>query len=285
VLTGEQLNEFEKNGFCRLPGLIPRPVLERLRRFFDPMLIADRVPGKAIAESPQGRVVTNVDQLLAWGDPAVLDLLALPETMKVASAICGDNLFTVQEFAVIKHRGDATPVLWHQDMVNGRSAPCLSMGIYLDDADAGEGALRFIPGSHLRSEPICELARMPAVEVPAEAGDVIIHDMMTAHSSEPMDGNGLRRVIYLVFLSSELALGEDIYPREFVDNRRRLLFAARRYRRETFPSAGCFKPRQREPNSRDRKRPLHEILADVHNTATRLRPSNYCFDRIPAKLD
>jgi hypothetical protein len=284
VLSAEQRRAYDIDGFCRLPGLIPPPVLERLRKFFEPMLVADTVPGKAIADAPDGKVVTNIDQLLSWGDPAVLELLAVPEIMNVASAICGDNLFSVQEFAVIKHRGDATPVLWHQDMVHGRSAPALSMGLYLDDADAGEGALRFVPGSHLRSEPIDQLARMPAVEVPAKAGDVIIHDMMTAHSSEPMEGNSLRRVIYLVFLSTELVLGEDLYPREFVENRRRLLFAARRYRRETFPSAGCFKPRQREPDARDRKRPPQAIMAEVHMTETRLRPSNYCFERIPANL-
>ena len=101
----------------------------------------------------------------------------------------------------------------------------------MDDAKFSEGALRFVPGSHLAGEPICALARQPAVEVPAKAGDVIVHDMMVAHSSEPMEGNALRRVIYLEFLSVELALGESIYTREEIDNRRRLPFAARRYRR------------------------------------------------------
>ena len=142
---------FERDGFARLPGLIPPPVLERLRTFFDPLLVADWVPNKAVADAPQGKVVTNVGRLFAWGDPAPLELLALPEIMDVATAICGDDLFVVQEFAVIKNRGDATPVLWHQDMVHGRSAPCFAMGLYLDDADAGEGALRFVPGISLES--------------------------------------------------------------------------------------------------------------------------------------
>ena len=276
---------FERDGFTRLPGLIPPPVLERLRTFFDPLLVADWVPNKAVADAPQGKVVTNVGRLFAWGDPAPLELLALPEIMDVATAICGDDLFVVQEFAVIKNRGDATPVLWHQDMVHGRSAPCFAMGLYLDDADAGEGALRFVPGSHLMGEPICELAGRPAVEVPAKAGDVIVHDMMVAHSSEPMEGNALRRVIYLEFLSVELALGENLYTREEIDNRRRLLFAARRYRRETVPGGNCFKPRQRDPNPRDRKRRVDEVLADIYARSLQPRAANYCFERIPARLD
>ncbi len=276
--------KLRQDGFCRLPGLIPPDVLERLRRFFDPLLEPDWVPRKALAASPEGKVVTNVGELFNWGDPAALELLALREVMDVATAVCGDDVFVVQEFAVIKNRGDDTPVLWHQDMVHGRSAPCFAMGIYLDDADPGEGALRFVPGSHLMDEPICELALKPAVEVPAKAGDVIVHDMMAAHSSEPMTGNALRRVIYLEFLSVALALGEDIYPREVVDNRRRLLFAARRYRRENFPGGSCFKPRQKDPSPRDRRRPLGEVLADIYALPTRPRPATYCFDRIPANL-
>lgn len=275
---------FEQQGFCRLLGLIPPPVLDRLRAFFDPLLVIDRVPYKAFATSPEGPVVTNLGRLFAWGDPAPLELLALPEIMNVATAICGDDLFVVQEFAVIKNRGDSNPVLWHQDMVHGRSAPCFAMGLYLDDAEPGEGALRFVPGSHLTGEPICTLARKPAVEVPAKAGDAIIHDMMVAHSSEPMEGNALRRVIYLEFLSVALALGEAIYTREEIDNRRRLLFAARRYRRETVPGGNCFKPRQRDPNPRDRRRPVHEVLADIYAAPMQPRPATYCFERISANL-
>ena len=72
---------FERDGYARLPGLIPPPVLERLRGFFDPLLVADWVPHKAVADAPQGKVVTNIGRLFAWGDPAPLELLALPEIM------------------------------------------------------------------------------------------------------------------------------------------------------------------------------------------------------------
>jgi hypothetical protein len=309
--------KFETEGYCRLPGAVPRDALERLRDFIDGLLEPDTVPHKAISRAGAGAVVTNIDDLFAWGDPRPLELLALPGIMEPASAVCGDDLFAVQEFAVIKHRGDPTPVLWHQDMVNRRSAPSLSVGVYLDDADAGDGALRFVPGSHLSDAPIAELARMPAVEVPAKAGDVIVHDMMIAHSSELMTTNALRRVIYLVFLSTELALGETIYPLEVVEARRRLLFAARRYlvflstelalgetiyplevvearrrllcaarryRRAIAPGGACWKPRKRDPAPRDRKRPFHEVVAEVYAAPRRLPPSNYHLERVPANL-
>jgi hypothetical protein len=276
--------KFEADGFVRLPGLLPTPVLERLRLALDDLLVADTVPGKVVRDSPAGKVVSNIDHLIGWGHAPFLELLALPELMNVAAAICGDDLFPVQEFAVIKHRGDDNPVLWHQDMPNERSAPAVAFGLYLDDADAGQGALRYIPGSHRSDRQIAELAREPAVEVPAKAGDAIIHDLMVAHSSEPMEGRDRRRVIYVEFLSSELALGEGICTREEIDNRRRLLFLARRYRREAAPMGNCFKPRQRDPNSRDRKRPIGEVLSEIYDTPIRPRPAIYCFERIPANL-
>lgn len=284
MLTTTQREQYDSEGFCRLPGLLPDPVLQRLRKFFEPLLVVDRVPHKAIAATSAGRFVTNIDSIFAWGDPTPLELLALPELMTVAASICGDELFVAQEFCVIKNRGDETPVLWHQDMVNGRSGPCMTMGIYLDDADPDDGALRFVPGSHLLDEPICALARRPAVEVPAKAGDVIIHDMMVAHSSEPMAGNAIRRVIYLEIHSAELAQKEMIYPPAHVENRRRLMFAARRYRRETFPAGNCYKPRQREPRPADRKLPVHQVIRDVYAEPARNPPSNYCLERIPANL-
>ena len=273
---------FRRDGYQLLPGLLPSDTLARLRGFFDRQLEPFPIANKALRDSPDGTVVTNIGGLLAWGDPTPLELLALPGLMAVAQAICGPDFVPIQEFAVIKHRGDANPVLWHQDMVNDRSAPALAMGIYLDDALPGEGALRYVPGSQLSADPICELAHRPAVEVPAQAGDVLIHDMMVAHSSEPMEGSRLRRVIYLELLSTALAL--RYYSRAFVEQRQRLLFAARRHRRATLPSAGCYKPRMKDPRPRDRKHPVDYVLADVHATEVRPVPANYCFERIAANL-
>lgn len=284
VLDETARRQFETQGFCRLPGLLPAPVLDRLRAALDLLLVPDTLPGKVVQHSPVGRVVSNVDQLIGWGHPAFLELLAIPELMDVAVGICGDDLFPVQEFAVIKYRGDGNPVLWHQDMPNRRSAPGVSFGLYLDDAEAGQGALRYVPGSHLSNRPIAELAREPAVEVPAKAGDAIIHDLLVAHSSEPLEGSDRRRVIYVEFLSTELALGEGMFTREEVDNRRRLLFLARRYRRESNPAGNCFKPRQRDPRPRDRRRLHGEVLAEIYSAPIHTPAANYCYERIPANL-
>lgn len=68
---------FERHRFARLTGLIPPPVLARRRAFFDPPLVADRVPNKAVVHSRHGRVVTNRRNILA---PARGELLPRPHT-------------------------------------------------------------------------------------------------------------------------------------------------------------------------------------------------------------
>lgn len=274
--------QFREDGYQLLPGLLPEGTLIRLREFFDRQLEPLAMMNKALRDTPDGKVVTNIGSLLSWGDTAPLELYALPELMNVVSAICGPDFLPVQEFSVIKHAGDDNSILWHQDMVHDRSGPAMAIGIYLDDAPANEGALRYVPGSQFSSDPICTLARQPAVEVPAKAGDVLIHDMMVAHSSEPKEQGALRRVIYLEMLSSELAL--KYYDKAFIERRKRLLFAARRHRRETQPSASCFKPRMKDPAPRDRKLSALHVMAEVHSVQASPVPATYCFEKIPANL-
>lgn len=91
--------------------------------------------------------------------------------------------------------GDNTEVLWHQDMLHRHTGNCFTMGIYLDDADAGDGSLRVVPKSHFSSKSICELKQEPDMEVPVKAGDILVHDMMLANSSGLKQHNPLRRVL------------------------------------------------------------------------------------------
>ena len=112
------------------------------------------------------------------------------------------RFFLIQEFAFIKNLGDELPVYWNQDMVHHRNGNCFTMGIYLDNADEDDGALRVVPSSHLSNKNICELSKDPSVELPMKEDDILIHDMMLAHSSGLFKRNHLRRVIYFEFLSA-----------------------------------------------------------------------------------
>lgn len=280
ILSAEQLAAFREDGFVHLPGLVPPPLLARLHALFDELLVPGDGTEQVLVERDADRVVVNLDTLCPKGNLAVLELLGLPAILAIARAICGDDFFLIQEFAVIKHRGDNNPVLWHQDMVHGRTGQCFTMGIYLDPSFADDGALRVVPGSHVSGRDICALRHEPYVEVPVAAGDALVHDMMLAHCSEPMRAHDLRRVIYFEFLSARHVLAERIYSPELVERRTRLLFAACRFYAERNPDESGFDLARANPCADDATRPLRDVLDEIHSRPINARPSAYCVNNV-----
>jgi len=93
---------------------------------------------------------------------------------------------------------------WHRDdkfTCHLAINPFVNVGLYLDSSDASRGALIVIPRSHGGAfdygvdETIVEVPEQ--VCVPAEPGDVIVHDAHLLHRSGPHYVQGqVRRVIY-----------------------------------------------------------------------------------------
>lgn len=276
ALSAAQRDAFDRDGYTVLPGLIPPDLLARLRTSFDRMLIADDPADKVILPTGNGAVVVNLDRLCARDDLSVLELAGLPAILCLAQELCGDDFFPIQEFAVIKHRGDRNPVLWHQDMVHGRSGTCFTLGIYLDDATPGDGALQVVPGSHRDPRDICALMQGARRDVPMRAGDGLLHDMMLAHGSEPLSERPIRRVIYFEFLSAAQVARERIYSAEVARSRQRLLHAATRLRAERNPGECRFELPFANPAQDDAAGTVAEIVAEIYAAPVRARCSSYC---------
>lgn len=275
VSQSPSLNPFREKGFQKLSFSIPHPLLKRLRDLFDELMDTSDRTEKNVYEYNGKDYVTNLEHICSKGNLAALELLGYPPILSLAAEICGPDFFMIQEFAVIKNRGDELPVLWHQDMVHERKGNCFTMGIYLDDAEEGDGALRVVPGSHLADRTICELCKEPFTEVPVKAGEILIHDMMLAHSSEPIRMNAIRRVIYFEFLSEAHVRAENIYTDDLVRRRSRLLFAATRYYKSRHPHEEQFVLTQRfDPV--DESKELLDILAEIYSANINARPSTYC---------
>lgn len=260
------LASFSQNGYAILPNVVPPSLLDKLRQFFEEEM---RQPfqggGKAISQVNGATYVCNIENLCQRQNLACLELLAQPFVQEPAAAICGPDFFPIQDFAVIKSLGDTLPVLWHQDMLHNRTGQCCTMGIYLDDANENDGALRLVPGSHLSDATICQMSQQPFVEVPMKAGDILIHDMMLAHSSEPLRLNPLRRVIYFEFLSAAHVAAEAIYSKAIVERRAGLLQVAANYQS------------QLEGRNADLS-DIRAALAEIYSDWVKARPSAYCLE-------
>jgi ectoine hydroxylase-related dioxygenase (phytanoyl-CoA dioxygenase family) len=279
ILTESQLDYFFANGYLQLPGIVPASLLSRLRELFDELMDISQSAEEKVVHINKGKsYVTNLENICNKGNLSCLELLGSPHILEIAAIICGDDFFLIQEFAVIKWAGDELPVLWHQDMVHQRSGNCFTMGIYLDDAAVDEGALRVVPRSHLDDRSICELSKEPFIEIPMKAGDILIHDMMLAHSSGLLNKNRIRRVIYFEFLSAAHVLKENIYADELINRRTRLLFAATRHYQLLHPDEKEFIHKKINPDPGDAQKGIHLILIEIYKEPIHARPSAYCFE-------
>lgn len=278
MLTSKQLDAFYTDGYLPKPSIIPSFILKRLHQLFEELMKPDTPGEKVIIENRGKKYVTNLENICCKGNLATLELLGYSPILEIARQICGDDFFLIQEFAVNKILGDDLPVLWHKDMVHERKGRCFTMGIYLDDADENDGALRLVPGSHLSAKSICELSREPFVEIPMKAGDILIHDMMLAHSSAPIKKNSIRRVLYFEFLSAAHVKAENIYTDELVERRTRLLFAATRHYESLHPHEKKFMHPKENPAKEDVFKEIETILKEIYCEPTRARPSDYCLD-------
>jgi len=279
ALTSEQLDSFLSEGYCKIPGIIPPTLLKRLRQLFDELMYKEEFKEERSYNFANGHNhVTNLENLCHKGNLAALELLGSPFMLEIAAQICGPDFFLIQEFAVIKNAGDELPVLWHQDMMHERTGRCFTVGIYLDEVKENDGALRVVPGSHLSGKSICALKEEPFIEVPMQAGDILIHDMMLAHASEPMLQQSIRRVLYFEFLSRKQVLHEKIYTEALINNRTRLLAAAMYYYKNLHPEEKPFVWEYEGAASFLPVTNLPHTLKQIYSMPINARVSTYCFE-------
>ncbi|GAA4757024.1 MULTISPECIES: phytanoyl-CoA dioxygenase family protein [Flavobacterium] len=278
IITAKQLEEFYKEGFLKLTNCLPTELLHKLQVYFDEVMSDEGDTQKVIITVGEQKFVTNIELLCYKNNLACLELLGGPLLLNIAETICGKDFFAIQEFAVIKNSGDQLPVLWHQDMVNEQPGNCFTAGIYIDDANEGDGALKVIPKSHLSKKTICELAQEEAIEVPMKRGDILIHDMMLAHCSDILQKNKKRRVIYFEFLSAKQVLKEHIYTQELVDNRTKLLEVATSYYKLQNPLLPQFDWQREQTSIYEDEAQIRAALDIIYAMPIHAKPSNYCFE-------
>jgi hypothetical protein len=209
--TSDQRQQLVTDGFVHLPAALPSDLLIRWRDLAE-RLEADALEahqrneplhGACVIEDPVGPRLMRFDDLLGADPDAVLDLLACPAMMAVAREMCGRGAVPLQLDILFKHQHPHPIILWHQGAPHPRGYPYLNVGIYLDDADRGDGCLRYVPGTQHELHDICALAEahgwnIPGtVEQPAKAGDILVQDMMILHGSQPKRTPGVRRTIYV----------------------------------------------------------------------------------------
>lgn len=211
LITDEQRASFLEDGYLLLKNAVPKQLLthwqalaERLERDADEAFQqGTSLHGACVIEDPVGPRLMRYDDILAIDSDACLDLLACPAMMEIARCLSGRGTVPLQLDILYKQQHPHPVIKWHQGAPHPRGYPYLNVGVYLDDAPAGDGCLRYVPGTQHGLVDIEGLSRehgwdVPGVvEQPAMAGDILIQDMMILHGSQPKRSPGVRRTVYI----------------------------------------------------------------------------------------
>ena len=221
--------DFGRDGYAVLRGWVGSASVERLRDAVDRLV---RSPRDGACERPNNTLIP-----LRWDDAVVAAIVGSEGRIRsLASALGADDLRWISGYVSIKDPG--SPALWwHQDWwcwdhpASFRRAPVqVAVLCYLTDTDAANGALRVLPGSHLRSAAVhaalpeahgdssaaLDPSHVTMRDQPGQltlglrAGDAAVLDYRLLHSTHP-NGSPLRRdCVLLSFAPSWSSLPSDI---------------------------------------------------------------------------
>jgi hypothetical protein len=285
ALTTEQVEQFDRDGYLVLRNRIPSDLLSRLQtasqRWIDDghgaSAHAGEDPDYNFAKRPDGPLLFRINYLHAKHEAASLELLGSPEVLEIARSLAGPNFVPTYESLVFKAEGDGAAIEWHQDAVHPRSHRIFNVDVYLDASRKGAGALRVAPGSQRGPVEICQLRdeygwdAPGVIQVEMEPGDVLVHDVMVVHGSEPTLHNPLRRTVYLEFRAAEQIDAEGPWDREWIERRLRLVPLALREWRERHPGEQGFDWDVAEtyaPSSSGEASEELKIIHGVHNAGS-----------------
>jgi hypothetical protein len=229
----EQAHRLRDQGYCLVPDLLERPLIEELTRVTD-ALLAQQTPDEIERFRYQGSNI-RID----YQDPVFARLIAHPATLQALRELGADDLKFFSAHLLSKAPG-APALYWHQDWwawdepsSASDLAPQLFVMVYLTDTTRENGCLRVLPGTHRRRVPLHALLP-PAhtdltydaapdsplfthhpdeVDVPVRVGDVVIGDARVLHAAHPNGSAQRRTCLTLWYTPSFRSLTERIRAR------------------------------------------------------------------------
>jgi ectoine hydroxylase-related dioxygenase (phytanoyl-CoA dioxygenase family) len=231
---------YARDGYLVRPGVVSADRLPALRRESDrlrdlagaqPDVYATRIEWEAVnvpaAERAQMRGVIRklepvVDLSAMFAELARSDVITEP-----ATAILGEPVVLFEDKLNLKPPGGST-YPWHQDWSccwRAHTDRLVTCFIYLDDADAGNGCLEVVPGSHVGKPTLpfrqgsrfeVDPAHVDASRVrpvPLAAGDMIVFDPYLLHYSDRNRTPEARRTIIYTYNPAGLGtINEGRFP-------------------------------------------------------------------------
>lgn len=221
--------DFVREGFVVLKGFLDKCEMAQVRTLVESLLC---FPHELACTRPHNTLIP-----LRWNDPVVQQfLMSARRVQALVDALGADDLKWISGYISIKEA--YSPALWwHQDwwcwdhsVSYQREAPQVATLCYLTDTSIQNGALRVLPGSHLRSTPIhailpeahshgagdLESGHAAMTDLPGQvtlslkAGDAVVTDYRLLHGTHGNASSTRRDCILLSFTPSWQRLPEDM---------------------------------------------------------------------------
>ena len=219
MLTAQQIETYQRDGYLVIPRLIEGAQLAELRALTD--RIVSEARGVAAnddlydLEPSHSATLPRVRRL----KPAIFKRYAFfraltrePKITSLLSGLLGPDIRLYGGKLNMKSAGYGSPVEWHQDWAfyPHTNDDVLATGIYLDDCDMDNGPLMVVPGSHhgptwdhhaggrfcgALDPEACDIDLAKAVPLMGPAGSMTIHHARLVHGSALNRSNRQRRLL------------------------------------------------------------------------------------------
>lgn len=213
LLDEGQLARFNDRGYLTGIRIFSEGEIDGIRSGFDELL------RRVLAEGGDSYSISSAH--LRYGD--AYDLLTHRRVVAYVRDLIGEDVvgWGCHYFCKMPH--DGKRVAWHQDATYWPLTPAKTVTVWLaiDDADAENACMRFVPGSHLRGPLAFELhdddsSRVLNQEVGSiegfdepvdnvlSAGEISLHSDLLLHGSEANASNRRRCGLTLRYCAAEV---------------------------------------------------------------------------------
>ena len=192
VLTRAQIDTFNRDGYIKGIRIFSDAEIGEIRAYFDQLL------AKVLAEGRDAYSINSAH--LTYG--RVFDLLANERITAHIKDLLGEHLVGWGSHFFCKMPRDRKTVSWHQDASYWPLTPSKTVTVWLaiDDADVGNGCMRFVSGSHhagqlefraseasennVLNQTVEDVEQYGSlVDDELKAGEISIHSDLLLHSS------------------------------------------------------------------------------------------------------
>jgi ectoine hydroxylase-related dioxygenase (phytanoyl-CoA dioxygenase family) len=226
ALTQAQVASFWEDGFLVVGKVLQDELIEEMRREYDDEFSLERrsqrpIRNLAVAEDDHDHDEGDQQEMLQFMQISEHNLQFHQLTyhegiLDIIEDLIGPNIQQFHNQALNKPPHHGGPIFWHQDNAYWKCLPAnlVSCWLTLDDVDLHNGAMQFIPGSHLRpmihdqaqgSDVLLDMGKLvddsKAVVGDLPAGGITLHHCQTLHRTAPNTTDRQRRALAIHFMT------------------------------------------------------------------------------------